>query len=162
MFSTIKREIRHTGVVALYLFCAFGFFATIFKLTLAIYEIEASALLPTVIFTLVLAKVVVLLDLTPISIRLDTRHPIWVATLCKSLLYSTVCAPVLFAQRAWHIFRENGALGGAFVEAWHQTNPNRVLARFMVLILVLGCYHLYRGIDRRLGQGSLRHIIFSG
>ena len=161
MFSMIKREVRHTGGVALYLFLAFGIFATLFKLTLAIHQIEASALLPTVIFTLVLAKVVVLLDVTPIATRLDARHPMWVATLYKTLFYCAVSAPVLFLQRAWHIYRETGPLGEAVVEAWKQTDPNRVLGRFIILVLVFGCYHLYHGIDRRLGQGALWRMIVS-
>ena len=161
MLSVIRREIRHTGVVALYLFFSFGLFATLFKLSLAIYDIEASALLPTVIFTLVLAKVVVLLDVTPISIYLDTRYPIWAAMLCKTLLYCAVSAPVLFAQRAWHFYRETGAFGEAVVEAWQKTDRNRALARFIILVVVFGCYHLYHGIDRRLGQGTLRRMILS-
>jgi hypothetical protein len=65
MLSRIQREARHTGGVALYLFCCFGIFTTLKKLFLATYQIEYTALIPAVIGTLVLAKVVVLLDMTP-------------------------------------------------------------------------------------------------
>ena len=161
MLSVVKREVRHTGVVALYLFLCFGIFTTLNKLFLATYEIEASALVPAVIAALALAKVVVLLDLTPIATHLDTRHPIWVATLAKTLFYCAVSAPVLFAERAWHFYRETGALGEGIVEAWKHIDPNRLLAKVIIVGLVFACYHLYRGIDHHLGEGKLWRMILS-
>ena len=161
MRSVVKREIRHTAGVALYLLFCFGIFSTLNKLFLATYQIEASALVPAVIGALALAKVVVLLDMTPIATHLDTRHPIWLATLFKTLFYCAVSAPVLFAERAWHFYRETGALGEGIVEAWKHMDPNRVLAKVIIVGVVFGCYHLYHGIDRRLGQNTLRRMILS-
>jgi hypothetical protein len=161
MLSRIKREAWHTGSVALYLFVCFGIFTTLKKLFLATYQIEYSALLPAVIGTLALAKVVVLLDMTPVAARLDTRHPIWVATLYKTLFYCIVSTPVLFAERVWHYYRESGALGEAVLEAWTHMDRNVVAAKVIIVGLVFGCYHLYRGIDRRLGEDTLRRMILS-
>ena len=161
MLSVVKREIRHTAGVALYLLFCFVIFSTLNKLFLATYEIEVAALVPAVIAALALAKVVVLLDMTPIATHLDTRHPIWVATLFKTLFYCAVSAPVLFAERAWHFYRETGALGEGIVEAWKHMDPNRVLAKVIIVGLVFGCYHLYHGIDRRLGEHKLRNMILS-
>jgi hypothetical protein len=161
MLSVVKREVRHVGGVALYLLFCFGIFATLKKLFLATYHIEFFALVPTVIGALALAKVVVLLDMTPVATRLDTRHPIWVATLCKTLFYCAVSAPVLFAERVWHAYREAGALGEAVVEAWTHLDRNVVAARVLVVGLVFAGYHLYHGLDRRLGQDTLRRMIFS-
>jgi hypothetical protein len=92
------RSPTHWRRRSLFVFC-FGVFATLNKQFLATYHIEFFALVPTVIGALALAKVVVLLDMTPIAIRLDTRHPIWAATLYKTLFYCAVSAPVLFAER---------------------------------------------------------------
>jgi hypothetical protein len=161
MLSVVKREARHTGGVALYLLFCFGIFATLKKLFLATYQIEYSALVPTVIGTLALAKVVVLLDMTPVAAHLDTRYPIWVATLYKTLFYCAVSAPVLFAERVWQAYRETGALGEAVLEAWKRADRNVVLAKVIIVGLVFACYHLYRGIDRRLGQDTLRRMILS-
>lgn len=98
VLSMLKREVRHVVGVALYLFFCFGIFATLKKLFLATYQIEFAALVPAVIGALALAKVVVFLDMTPVATRPDTRHPIWVATLYKTLFYCAVSAPVLFAE----------------------------------------------------------------
>jgi hypothetical protein len=40
-------------------------------------------------------------------------------------------------------------------------DQNVVLAKVMIVGLVFACYHLFRGIDRRLGQDELRRMIFS-
>ena len=161
MLSVVKREARHTAGVALYLFFCFVIFTTLNKLFLATYQIEFSALVPALIGALALAKVVVLLDITPLAAYLDTRHPIWAATFYKTLFYCTVSAPVLFAERVWHFYRETGTIGEGVVEAWNHMDPNRVLAKVIVVGIVFGCYHLYHGIDRRLGEGKLRHMILS-
>jgi hypothetical protein len=161
MLSVVKREAWHTGGVALYLFFSFGLFTTLKKLFLATHQIEFSALVPAVIGALALAKVVVVLDLTPVATRLDTGHPIWAAALYKTLFYCAVSAPVLFAERAWHFYRETGTLGEAVVEAWKHTDPNVLLAKVIIIGLVFACYHLYRGIDRRLGQDNLWRLLLS-
>ena len=161
MFSVVKREARHAGGVALYLFICFGIFTTLKKLFLATHQIEFSALVPAVIGALALAKVVVVLDLTPIATRLDARHPIWVAALYKTLFYCAVSTPVLFAERVWHFYRETGALGESVLEAWKHIDSNILIARVIIVGLVFACYHLYHGIDRRLGRDNLRRMILS-
>jgi len=161
VLAVLKREARHTAGVALYLFFCFAIFTTLNKLFLATYQIEFAAIVPALVGALALAKVVVLLDMTSIATRLDSSHPIWAATLYKTLFYCAVSAPVLFAERAWHFYRETGAIGEGIVEAWNHMDPNRVLAKIIIVGLVFGCYHLYHGIDRRLGGGKLRHMIFS-
>jgi hypothetical protein len=50
---------------------------------------------------------------------------------------------------------------GSLFEAWTRMDQNVVLAKVMIVGLVFACYHLYRGIDRPLGQDELRRMIFS-
>jgi hypothetical protein len=161
MLSVMKREVRHVGGIALYLLVSFGIFTTLKKLVLASHEIEFSALVPTVVSAFALAKVVVLLDMTPVATRLDAHQPIWVATLCKTLFYCAVSAPVLFIERIWHAYHETGTLGTAVVEAWEQIDLDVSLAKVITVGLVFGGYHLYHGINRRLGQGTLWRLILS-
>jgi len=160
MLSVVKREAWRTGGVALYLFICLGFFTTLGKLVLATYQIEYYPLLPTVIGTLALAKVVVLLDMTPLAIRLETRHPIWAATLSKTLFYCAVSAPVLILERVGHFYREAGSWRGAVEQTWAHADQNRVIAKILIVGIVFACYHFYHGVDRRLG-GQLWRMIRS-
>jgi len=161
MLSVAKREVQHVGGIALYLFISFGIFTTLKKLVLASYQIEFSALVPTVVGAFALAKVVVLLDMTPVATRLDTRLPIWMAALCKTLFYCAISAPILFTERIWHAYREIGMLCEAVLEAWTRIDLNAALAKVITVGLVFGCYHLYHGIARRLGQDKLWRMISS-
>ena len=161
MLSAVKHEAMHIGGVTLYLLFCFGVATTLNKLFLAVHQIEFSALLPTVIGALALAKVVVVLDKTRVATRLEAGHPIWTAALYKTLFYCAVAAPVLFAERVWHFYREIGVLGEAVREAWTHMDPHLVSAKVIIVGLVFAGYHLYQGIDRRLGHGKLRRMIFS-
>jgi hypothetical protein len=161
VLSVAKREAWRTGGVALYLFLGFGFFTTLGKLVLATYQIEYYPLLPALIATLALAKVVVLLDMTSFAVRFEARHPIWLATLYKTLFYCAVSAPVLILERVWHFQRDAGSWRAAVEQAWTEADHNRVVAKILIVGIVFGFYHLYHGIDRRLGQGQLWRIILS-
>jgi hypothetical protein len=77
MLSVVIREVTHVGSFALYFLFCFGIFATLKRLFLATYQIEFSALMPTVIDARALAKGVVLLDMAPLATHLDTGHPTW-------------------------------------------------------------------------------------
>jgi hypothetical protein len=68
---------------------------------------------------------------------------------------------VLFAERVWHFDGDIGALGEAVLEAWKQADRNVLLAKVIIVGLVFACYHLYQGIDRRLGQDKLWRMILS-
>src|SRR5262245_53263952 len=159
--SVVKREARRTIGVAIYLFGCFLIFTTLDKLFLATHQIEVAAVVPAVIAALALAKVVVLLDLTSLATQLGTRHPVWVGALYKTLLYGVVSAPVLHAERVWHFYRETGLLGEAFVQAWEHINPDLLLAKVIIVSLVFAVYHLYHGIDHRLGEGKLWDTLLS-
>ena len=83
------------------------------------------------------------------------------ATLYRTLLYCAASAPVLVAERVWHAYRETGAFVEAVLEAWTHTDRNVVWAKVIIIGLVFACYHLYQGIDRRLGQDKLWRMILS-
>jgi len=155
MLSVLKREAKNTGAVALYLFICLGFFTTLGKLVLATYQIEYYPLLPTVIGTVALAKVVVLLDLTPLAMRLETRFPVWLATLYKTLFYCAVSAPVLILERIWHFHEEAGSWGGAIDLTWEHADHHLVLAKVLIVSYIFACNHLYHEIDHRLRKGHI-------
>jgi hypothetical protein len=52
-------------------------------------------------------------------------------------------------------------LGEAVQEAWTRIDHNVMWAKVIVVGLVFAGYHLYQGLDRRLGQDTLRRMILS-
>ena len=148
----IKHELKEVGLVTLYFLFCFGIILTLKKLFLADYHIEFHALSATVIGALVAAKVVVIMD----HARAGSR---WGPT----RRWSTVRpGPSSSSVRSSSMLI--GATGGlevAFAELWTHLDKNVILAKVICVILSFAGYHLYAEVDRRLGEGTLRRLLWS-
>lgn len=159
LLTTVKHEAKEVGVVTLYFFFCFGIILTLKKLILATYEIEFYALSGAVIGALIVGKVVVVLDKTPAGNRFDSSHSIGVAALYKTAVYSASTFLVLLGEKLFHAYRESGMLGEAFMEVWNQRDRNVIFAKVLCIGLAFMGYHLYKGLDRRLGEGTLKSLV---
>ena len=68
---------------------------------------------------------------------------------------------VLFAEKVLHAYRESGALGQAIAEVWAHRDRHVILAKVLCIGLAFAGYHLYAGLDRRLGRGILWRTVWS-
>lgn len=157
----VKHEVRQVGLVTLYFLVWFGVVLLLKKLFLEEYRIEFYALSVVVFGALVAAKVVVILDKTRVGTRLDDGYPVGVAASYKTLCYAVATVGVLFAEKLFHTYRETGALGPAIVDVWEHRDRNVMLAKAIIIGIAYAVYHIYAGIDRRLGEGRLRRAIWS-
>ena len=155
------KEVREVGWVVLYFFFCFGFFITLKKLLLEAYEIEFYGFTKAVIGALLAGKIVVVLDKTKAGTRLDTHYSIGAAALYKTIIYSAAAFLVLLAEEVFHAYRESGILGQAFLDVWTHEERHAFLAKVMCISLIFLGLHLFRGIDRRLGKGTLRRMVLS-
>jgi hypothetical protein len=160
VMATVKHEAKEVGLVTLYFFVCFGIILTLKKLFLEAYEIQVYALSAAVIGALVVAKVVVILDKARAGTRFDVRASLGLGALYKTLLYAAATFLALFAERLFHAYRETGALGAAVAYVWQHRHRNVIFADVICIGLALMAYHLYTGIDRRLGEGTLRAAIW--
>ena len=161
LVSTLKHEVQEFGLVTLYFFFCFGFILTLKKLMLASYDIEFYALSVAVIGALIVGKVVVVLDKTHAGTRFDAGHSLGAAALYKTMIYALFTALVLFAEKLFHAYRESGLLGEALMEVWTHRDRNVIFAKVLCIGLAFMGYHLYRGIDRRLGEGTLKRMVLN-
>jgi hypothetical protein len=159
--AAAKRELKDVGLVTLYFLLCFGIILTLKKLFLADYQIEFYALSAAVIGALIAAKVTVLLDHTKAGTRFDANHTLATTVAYKTLVYCAAAAGVLFAEELFHAYRATGRLGMAFGELWAHRDRNVILAKAICIAVAFGGYHLYTGIDRRLGEGTLRRMLFT-
>lgn len=158
---TVKHELKEVGLVTVYFPVCFGIVLVLKKLFLAEYEVEFYALSAVVIGALVAAKVVVILDKTRVGTRFDDNHPVGVAAIYKTAWYAVATFIVLFAERLFHAYRETGALGAAVVDVWEHRDRNVMFAKVIVIGIAYVGYHLYAGIDRKLGESRLSRTIWS-
>ena len=159
LLSLIKHEAKEVGLVFLYFFFCFGVLLLIKKLYLAEYHIQVQALSTATISALIAAKVVIVLDKTHAGTRFDVCLPIGVAALYKTLLYVLAAFVILYLEKLYHMYRETGSLGPAVIAVWEHRDRNLMLGKVLCVGLSFLGYHLFAGLDRRLGSGTIRELI---
>ena len=161
LLSTLKHEAQEIGMVALYFFFCFGVLLTLKKLLLADYRIEVNALSTAAISALIAAKIVIVLDKTRAGNRFDARLPLVLAAFYKTWAYMLATLIVLFLEKLFHAYRDSGALAQAVLNVWTHKDVNIMVAKLICISLTFFAYHLYAGIDRRLGEGTLRRLVLT-
>ena len=161
-FDRLAEELKQVGLVTLYFLVCFALVLTLKKLFLAQYAVEFYGVSAAIVGALVVGKVVVLLDHTPIGNRLDRSGAPWLGAAYKTLVYTAITFIVLIAEKVFHAWRESGHLGAAFRHVIENRDRNVVLATALCVGLAFAGYNLYAAIDRRLGHGSLRRLLLRG
>ncbi len=161
LMTRITHELKEVGLVTLYFLFCFGIILTLKKLFLASYEIKSYALGSAVISALIAGKIVVILDKTRAGTRFDRSQPTGIAAGYKTLMYMAVTVLVLFGEHLFHAYRETGAFSRAIEEMWENRNRNAIFAKALCVGLTFAAYHLYAGVDRRLGKGILWRALWS-
>jgi len=160
MIAWLKREMVEVGLVTLYFLGCFLLAVALMRLVLAQHQIEFRGLTEAVIIALVLAKVVVVMGKTRAGTRFDARVPVAIASAYKSLLYFGATFLVLLGEKVFHAYREHGALGTAVVAVWTNRSRDVILVKSLCIGLALIGYHLYAGVDHRLGKGILWRVMW--
>jgi hypothetical protein len=161
LLSRAQQEAKEIGLVTLYFLFCFSVVLILKKLLLESYDIEVFVLSTVIVSALVVGKVVVVLDKTRAGTRFDTNHPLAVAALYKTLVYTAATFVVLCLEKAFHAYRESGQLWEAVLEVWAHRDRNLILAKVLCVGLAFAGYHLYAGLDRRLGEGALRRLVMT-
>lgn len=161
ILAKLKHEAKEVGLVTLYFLLWFGFILTLKKLLLATYDIEFYAFSSAVVGALIVGKVIVVLDKTRAGTRFDSNHSLGAAALYKTTMYSLCTALVLVSEKMFHAYRESNTLSEALMVVWEHQDRHLILAKILCIGLAFMGYHLYAGIDRRLGEGTLKTMIFN-
>ncbi len=159
LLTMLKHEIKEIGLVSLYFFFCFGVMLTLKKLFLADYRIEVHVLSMAAISALIAAKIVIILDKTHAGSRFDASHSLGLAALYKTLVYILATFILLFLEKLFHAYRESGMLTQAILDVWEHRDRNIIFAKVLCVGLAFFVYHLYTGLDRRLGEGTLHRLI---
>ena len=159
LVSALKREIKEVGLVTLYFFFCFGVILTLKQLFLESYHIQVHTLSTAAISALIAAKIVIVLDKTPAGTRFDARFPLGLSALYKTLIYVLATAIVLILEKLFHAYRETGMIMQAFEDVWKHRDRNLIFAKVICVGLTFFAFHLYAGLDRRLGKGTLRRLV---
>ena len=153
-------EVKKVGLVTLYFMVCFALVLTLKKLFLAKYDVEFYGVSAAVVGALVVGKIVVLLDHTRLGDRFDRVDALWLGAFYKTVIYTAVAFLVVVAEKAFHAYRESDNLGESLKHVWEHRDRNVMLATILCIGLAFAGYNLYSAIDRRLGEGALRRLIW--
>jgi hypothetical protein len=151
----IKEELSEVARIVLYLAVSFSLIAT-FK-ALILFQLNINEFLNlysvALIEALVFGKVVVIAQKLPIMSAWDNRPLIW-SVICKSVIMTvfvniaSILEDAIFTHGSHH--NVPPALHPVVYEIAHQTS---LLAIFMIL-------YAARGLDRKLGHGTILKLLF--
>ncbi len=156
----VFEEVKQVGLVTLYFMVCFALVLTLKKLFLAQYDVEFYGVSAAVLGALVVGTVVVLLDHTRIGNRFDRDYAVWLSVFYKTAVYTAVTFLVFVSEKAFPAYRESGDLGESLRYVWEHRDRNVMLATVVCIGLAFAGYNLYSAIDRRLGEGTLRRLIW--
>jgi len=152
----LKKEIIEILLVTAYFLLCFGVLILIKKLTLAQVEVEFYGFSAALVGALVMSKVVILLDKTPLG-KIYIRQALYKNVLFKSIIYTLVLTFVLFIENLIHTLLE----GNNFMEAIKSIHEHRDPMQFrLILIASFGSYNVIIAIRDSMEKGALTNLFF--
>ncbi|HSR13402.1 MAG TPA: hypothetical protein VLS90_18290 [Thermodesulfobacteriota bacterium] len=156
----LKKEINALVLATVYFGSWIGVFMILKKLILAEYRIEFHGLSLAVVGTLVLAKVVLVLEHVPLGSWTRSR-PAWVHVVLRTALYAVGVLVVLVLEKAFETRHEHGGFGPSILAVFHHPEAPHVWANTICLTGALLGYNILSCVRRRLGEGGLARLFLA-
>jgi hypothetical protein len=156
----LKHEARSLSLAALYFGVWVFAFVFVKQLVLAEYKIAFRGLSRALVGTLILSKVVLVLEHVPLGGWVRSR-PAWVDVVLRTALYAFGVLVVLVLEKALEGRHEHGGFGASLAAVIRHANAPHVWANTICLSGALLGYNVLTVIRRHLGEGALLRLFFS-
>jgi hypothetical protein len=153
-FRWLKKEVREVIPVTLFFFIGFALVLFLVKLILVQYSIPVAVLSRAMIASLIVGKVVLLLEKVRLEERLPNA-PVGVLVAIKTLFYGSGAIVAGFIERLIETWRESQGFGEALTETLANIHLSRFLAVIMCVNLLFGAYFTFLELDRAMGKGAI-------
>jgi hypothetical protein len=156
----LKREIVALAFLTFYFGCWLGVFVLIKHLLLAEYQIAAYGLSVALVGTLVLAKVVLVLEYVPLG-RWIQDKPAWVDVVLRTALYAICVFLILLIEHTFEGRHEYGGFGPSLTTLFRHADINHVWLNIICLTGTLLSYNMFSVVRKRLGKGVLLQMFLT-
>lgn len=156
----LTRELAALGLAALYFGCWLSGLLLLKQLVLAEYQIRFSGLSLALMGTLVLSKVVLLLEHVPLG-EWVRRRPAWVDVVLRTALYALGVLVVLLLEKAFEGRHEYGGFVASLQAVFHHADIHHVWLNSLCLSAALLGYNILSVVRRRLGKGELLRMFLT-
>lgn len=156
--SKLKEELRAVALYTLFFGAWFATFILLKTLILEEYEIRFSGLSAAVVGSLILAKVVLLLEHASLGEGI-ARRPAWVEVAVRTSLYALGVLAVLLLEKAFELRHEHGGVLRALAGILRHEDIPHVIANAIVATGALLAFNVLSLIRKRLGPGALLGLL---
>lgn len=156
----LKHELKAVVLVTLYFAVWLGIFMVLKVLILKEYQIHFGGLSKVLVGSLILAKVVLILEHVPLGNWLKSR-PVAIDVFVRTLLYAVGTLVVLLLEKSFESRHEQGGFGSALVSIFQNRDMPHVWANAICVTSSLLFYNLLSALNGQLGKGGLARVFFS-
>jgi len=156
----LKRELKAVALVTAYFLSWFSVIGYIKTLMLAQYNVSFVAVGSALVGSLVIAKVVVILDETSVGDRFSKQaaliHILW-----RSLIYTFFVAIVMVLEKIVEGMFDGQAIAEAARNVWLHRNRDHILVSVILMSIAFLFYNTFAVVNRALGKKGLVGVLRS-
>ena len=153
----LKHELEAVVVFTLYFAAWLGVLMVLKKLVLAEYQIQFRGLSLVLVGSLVLAKVVLVLEHVPLG-HWTQHRPALFEVLLRTVLYALGVLVVLILEKAFEARHEQGGFIPALTHIFQHPEIPHVLANSICIACALLAFNSLSIIREHLGEGNLARL----
>ncbi len=153
-------EVKALTLAMLYFGAWIGVLVLLKTLVLDEYRIKFHGFSTALVGTLVLAKVVLVLEHVPLAAWFR-RHAALFDVVIRTVFYSLGVLVVLLLEKAFEARHEHGSFGRSLASVFQHPDIHHVWVNTISLSAALLGYNLLAVVRRHLGQGGLIRLLLS-
>jgi hypothetical protein len=157
--EALKHELKKIGSLSLFFFIGYGYILILMKLFLKEFSIDVSIFTKVVIYALVSAKSVAIMDMTPWMNRF-AESPRYLQVLYKTAVYTFAVFVLSLIENLFHAYHETKALIPALTLFLKTRSFDRFLAILLCVSAVFLIHNIFQELDQYLGKGNLSKFFF--
>lgn len=158
--QSLKRELKKIGSLALFFFIGFGYILLLMKLFLKEYSISTYVLSKALVGSLIAAKAVVLMEMSPWIERFQGSAR-YVSVLYKTFVYTSAVLIIGLIERLIDGYLKTKSILGAIETFIHSEHFYPFLATILCIAVVFLIHNIFKEIDTYLGKGNLLKFFFN-
>ena len=159
IWQKIWHEIKEIAGVAFCFFLWLGILMLLKKLMLEDYQIEFTGLSVAIISSLIIAKVVILMEFIPLGNWVRGQAAI-VDIVLRTLLYTLGVLIISLLEKALESRHEDGGFSSALLHVFHHRDIYHVWVGTLVVGISLFWFNVFTVLQRHFGNHELAKIVF--
>jgi hypothetical protein len=159
VMESLKHEIKKVGSLSLFFFIGYGYIVVIMQLFLKEFSVDISVFTKVVVYAIVSAKSVAIMDMTPWMNRF-AESARYLQVLYKTLVYTLAVFILSAMENIFHAYQQTKTLMSALMLFMETRNFYQFLGILLCVSTVFLIHNIFQELDQYLGKGNLSKFFF--